>query len=111
MLWYCYEIEARTTEFAIKNPHIPIVELRTQDLNSYDKISRLLSNLEIREPESLLTKVGVRANTNKKASTLPEGIRAADVAHFQSICEDRLTHIERKWDPSLTKNAGALSTQ
>ncbi len=97
-LWYCYEIEARTSAFAIKNPQIPIVELRTQDLNSYEKILRSLSNLGIGEPKSLLKKVGIRANANKRASTLPEGIQTADVVRFQSICEVLLADSGLKWN-------------
>ena len=58
----------------------------------------------ITEPKSLITKVGVRANVNEKASNLPEGIRDDDVMNFQTICENRLTSIGLKWDSCLVEN-------
>ena len=72
-LWYWYETEARILHFIEEYPAIPIMHMRTKDLNDPEQIAQLLSFLCLEHlAEQVLHKVGHRANQklNEKQSSI-----------------------------------------
>ncbi|MDV3351388.1 hypothetical protein QGP82_21980 [Leptothoe sp. LEGE 181152] len=90
-LWYWYEIEARTRQFIRLNPNVLIYKLRTEDLNNLEILIPAFEEIfEGFDRQTLIQKVGVRANKSQLKPKFPDDISKSLIKDFDLACEEQL---------------------
>jgi hypothetical protein len=90
LFWYCYEVEARTLQFARTFPEIRVHQVNTDDLNRRSRVRELCDALGVRMNESVAAAVGTRANRSKQLAVAASGLSDRDVDAFSKLCQERL---------------------
>lgn len=86
-LWYWYEIETRVRIFREQFPDVSVIDFRTEDMNDVDKITSMLTRMEIPyNPEEIAKVTGIKENpmTSDKLNS-PPGVEEAECMHQQFI--------------------------
>ena len=89
-LWYCYELEARTREFAANYPQVPIHRMHTEQLGHVAEVRRLFDALGMPFTAAVAARVGTRANASLQRPRLPAEVQRSEVDAFHAICRERL---------------------
>lgn len=90
ILWYWYEIEARTRIFSKKFPFVPVHFIETEQLNDRETVQRLFGALGLPVTEATLAAVGSRANAAGRANPPPQGVTAGQIQAFHALCREHL---------------------
>lgn len=93
LLWYCYEVDARTIRFKNAYPRIPVHFITTQGLNDTTQVETLLANLGIPMTDTLRAAVGTQANQSPQKPERPNDISVSDLRHFHTLCQDALKKV------------------
>ncbi|MBF2074615.1 MAG: hypothetical protein IGS50_12755 [Synechococcales cyanobacterium C42_A2020_086] len=90
-LWYWYEIEARTAQFIQNHPQVPVLHLKTEELNEVDVILPLFQKLFVdfdQNNQNILVKqIGSRVNSSKKVPQPPDDIEQSKIDEFDMLCQ------------------------
>ncbi|HEX9998178.1 MAG TPA: hypothetical protein VGB45_13645 [Abditibacterium sp.] len=97
VLWYWYEIEARTLVFRARHPQIRVHDFQTESFNDADALHALcrdiFGNYDTKIVEQM---VGTRAHASASAPELPPGVEQIEIDEFDALCQAQLQLLQRQ---------------
>lgn len=95
VLWYWYEVEARTAQFRLDFSHVKVVDFATEEFNDANRLHELCETLFGPFPRAIVeAKVGTRAHASSAPCSVPDGLSDAQIAHFESLCQAQLRPLQ-----------------
>jgi hypothetical protein len=104
LLWYWYEVQARSLAFAARHPQMPTRVMRTEQLNDREHVAGLLAWLGLDLDPTILNRVGLKANASKgSAPQPPDDVDETLVSQLEGKCRAAM-HAAHLVDPLEEKD-------